>query len=187
MVMTKSQIPESNLIVGRQVRWKKWTWFILVLALAAALRLYRLDSVPPGLTHDEANNVHDAASILHGVRPLYFPVAQGKEPLYPYSVALVMTLAGSSPLAMRLTSALWGLLLIVLSYVWAKRAFNYRVALWTAAGSETSPSMICTTQRPQLPFPPHRLTRSTPRWRAHPNSESPTRHSPLRPTGSKSM
>jgi 4-amino-4-deoxy-L-arabinose transferase-like glycosyltransferase len=133
MVMTKSQIPDSNLIVGHQIRWK-WTWFALILALAAALRLYRLDSVPPGLTHDEANNVHDATSILHGVRPLYFPVAQGKEPLYLYSVALVMAIAGSSPLAMRLTSALWGLLLIVLSYVWAKRAFSRSVALWTAAG-----------------------------------------------------
>ena len=134
MVMTKSQIPDSNSIVGRQIRWKKWIWFALILALAAALRLYRLDSVPPGLTHDEANNVHDAASILHGVRPFYFPVAQGKEPLYPYSVALVMAITGSSPFAMRLTSAFWGLLLVVLSYAWAKRAFNYPVALWMAAG-----------------------------------------------------
>lgn len=133
MVMTRSQIPDSNSIVGHQIRWK-WTWFALILALAAALRLYRLDSVPPGLTHDEANNVHDATLILHGVRPFYFPVAQGKEPLYSYSVALVMTIAGSSPFAMRLASALWGLLLVILSYVWAERAFNRSVALWTAAG-----------------------------------------------------
>jgi 4-amino-4-deoxy-L-arabinose transferase-like glycosyltransferase len=133
MVMTKSQIPDSNSIVGHQIRWK-WTWFALILALAATLRLYRLDSVPPGLTHDEANNVHDATLILHGVRPFYFPVAQGKEPLYPYSVALVMAIVGPSPFAMRLASALWGLSLVVLSYVWAERAFDRSVALWTAAG-----------------------------------------------------
>jgi 4-amino-4-deoxy-L-arabinose transferase-like glycosyltransferase len=134
MAMTKPQIPDSNSVIDRQIGWKKWIWFALILALAAALRLYRLDSVPPGLTHDEANNVHDAVSILHGARPYYFPVAQGKEPLYPYSVALVMAIAGPSPYAMRLTSAFWGLLLVVLTYLWAKRAFNYPVALWTAAG-----------------------------------------------------
>ena len=107
---------------------------LLILLLAAGLRLYRLDAVPPGLTHDEANNVYDAASVLRGARPAYFPVAQGKEPLYLYNVALTMALLGPTPFAMRLTSAWWGLLLVALTYAWARRAFDRPTALWTATG-----------------------------------------------------
>jgi hypothetical protein len=55
------------------------------------------------------------------------------------------------------------------------------------AASETSPSTICTMQRPQLPSPPQRLARSTPRWGAHSSSDCPEGHSPRRPTGSKPM
>jgi 4-amino-4-deoxy-L-arabinose transferase-like glycosyltransferase len=106
---------------------------LLILLVAALLRLWQLHSVPPGLTHDEANNVHDAAAVLDGVRPAYFPVAQGKEPLYPYSVALLMALLGPSAWVMRLTSALWGLALVVLSYAWVRRAFGPTIALLTAA------------------------------------------------------
>ena len=110
----------------------------LILLAAVFFRLWKPDSVPPGLTHDEANNVHDAAAVLDGVRPFYFPVAQGKEPLYPYSVAGLMVLLGRSPWVMRLTSVIWGLLLLAISYAWARRAFDPAVALCTAAGLAVS-------------------------------------------------
>lgn len=118
--------------------WQRAETLLLLILLAAAfLRLWQLDTVPPGLTHDEANNVHDAAAVLDGVRPAYFPVAQGKEPLYPYSVALLMAALGPSAWAMRLTSAFWGLALVVLSYAWVRRAFGPAIALLTAAGLAT--------------------------------------------------
>ncbi len=110
---------------------------LLILLAAVLLRLWRLEDVPPGLTHDEANNVHDAATILDGQRPFYFPVAQGKEPLYPYSVAGLMALFGRSPWVMRLCSAFWSLLLVVASYKWARSAFGPVVALLLAAGLAT--------------------------------------------------
>ena len=119
----------------RERAWRsEWLWLLLILLAAAFLRLWRLDSVPPGLTHDEANNVHDAAAVLDGERPLFFPVAQGKEPLYPYSVAALMAVLGRSPWVMRLTSAIWGLLLVAATYSWVRRAFDTEVALLTAAG-----------------------------------------------------
>jgi 4-amino-4-deoxy-L-arabinose transferase-like glycosyltransferase len=109
-------------------------FLLLILLSAAFFRLWKLDSVPPGLTHDEANNVHDAVGVLDGVRPFYFPVAQGKEPLYPYSVAALMALLGRSPWVMRLTSGLFGLLMVLMAYAWARRAFDPVTALLTAAG-----------------------------------------------------
>ena len=42
-------------------------------------------------------------------------------------------------------------------------------------------------EKPQVPAPPHRLTRSTPSWRAQSSSDWPSTHSPLHPIGSKSM
>lgn len=107
---------------------------LLILLAAAFFRFWRLDSVPPGLTHDEANNVHDAAAVLEGVRPFYFPVAQGKEPLYPYSVAALMAVLGRLPWVMRLTSAIWGLITVTMTYAWTRRAFDPATALLTAAG-----------------------------------------------------
>jgi len=133
--MVKSQSSRQSSAVSPG--WK-WALPVLVLLLAVALRLWRLDSVPPGLTHDEANNVHDAVSVLRGARPFYFPVAQGKEPLYLYSVALMMALVGPTPFAMRLTSAFWGLLLVVLTYAWTRRSFGRPTALWAAAGLSLS-------------------------------------------------
>jgi len=122
----------------RPERRAEWALLITILLAAAFLRLWQLGSTPPGLTHDESNNVHDAAAVLDGVRPLYFPVAQGKEPLYPYSVAALMALLGRSPLVMRLSSAIWGLLLAAVAYAWTRRAFGPAVALLATAGLAVS-------------------------------------------------
>ncbi|MCP4422716.1 MAG: hypothetical protein GY805_39410, partial [Chloroflexi bacterium] len=39
---------------------------LLIIALAAFLRLWQLDTLPPGLYHDEAYNGLDALSLLQG-------------------------------------------------------------------------------------------------------------------------
>lgn len=138
--MDKSQTPNPKSAGHLSFDIGHWSFdighwsLIIILLLAAALRLYHLDSVPPGLTHDEANYIPDAVSILRGARPLYFPVPQGKEPLYLYSVALTMAIVGQTPFALRLTSAFWGIVLVALTYAWARRNFGRSTALWTAAG-----------------------------------------------------
>ena len=135
--MTKSQISDSQSTIGQ---WRRWEWALLalVLCLAVVLRLWRLDSVPPGLTHDEASNGHDAAAVLRGVRPIYFTVGYGHEPLYPYSVAPVMALLGATDMALRLATVGWGLALVLLSYGFARRLFGSLPALFTAAWMATS-------------------------------------------------
>lgn len=107
---------------------------MLVLLAGAVPRLLALDSVPPGLTHDEANNVYDGAGILRGLHRLFFPVAQGKEPLYLYSVAGMMAWLGTTPFAMRLTTAFWGLLLLAVTFTTVRRLFALPEAFLTTAG-----------------------------------------------------
>ncbi|GAB4470593.1 MAG: hypothetical protein Kow00124_06860 [Anaerolineae bacterium] len=112
---------------------------LIILAAAGALRFTALDAVPPGLTHDEADHGLDAAGVLDGIRPVYFTVGYGREPLYDYSTALVMLLVGRSYLAGRITAALYGMALLLLVYGWVVRAAqNRRLALATIAALAVS-------------------------------------------------
>ena len=105
-----------------------------ILIVAAGLRFYQLKQIPPGLTHDEANNAHDAAAVLDGVRPIYFSTGYGHEPLYTYLIALVSAPTGVTDTTLRATTALCGLGVILGSYLLARRAFDRWTALVTAAG-----------------------------------------------------
>jgi 4-amino-4-deoxy-L-arabinose transferase-like glycosyltransferase len=97
----------------------------LVLVLAAALRFWRLDDVPPGLTHDEAAHGQDAIAILHGARPLYETIGYGREPLYDYAVAIGMAVSGQTNYTvLRGVSVLFGLATVAATYFWVRRAFG---------------------------------------------------------------
>jgi len=115
------------------VHWE-WVSLALILCLAAFLRLYRLDAIPPGLTHDEAGHGQDAIAILHGARPLYETIGYGREPLYDYAVAAAMSILGRTDyLALRGASATFGLLTIAIAYLWVRRAFGPQEALLACA------------------------------------------------------
>ena len=105
---------------------------ILILLLAAALRLYRLDSVPPGLTHDEAGHGHDAVAILRGARPMYETVGYGREPLYDYIVAGMMALAGPTSRVLRFSPVPLGLITLLATFAWTRLAFDGPTALAAA-------------------------------------------------------
>src|SRR5574341_408244 len=113
--------------------------FLLILVIGAGLRLVALDSVPPGLTHDEADHGVDAEGILEGRTPIYFTVGYGREPLFDYVTALVMLAAGRTFLASRITAALFGIGLMALVYGWVRHSTqNQWLALATMAGLAVS-------------------------------------------------
>lgn len=131
--MNKSQISNPQPAIDH---WPRWEWLLLafILCLAVALRLWRLDSVPPGLTHDEAGHGQDAIAILHGARPLYETIGYGREPLYDYVVAAGFAVFGhTNYLALRGVSAAFGLLTIIAAYLWVRRAFGLWEAILTCA------------------------------------------------------
>ncbi len=102
----------------------------LILLIGAWFRLSALGDVPPGLTHDEANNLYDAAQTLAGDVRLYYP--QGKEPIYDWSAALLMAFFGAGAFALRLTSALWSLAAIPAAWALIRRLFGAKAALMAA-------------------------------------------------------
>ena len=123
------------------------TVLLVILAVAAFFRFYRLDTVPPGLTHDEAGHGADAIAITQGARPIYETVGYGREPLYDYLVAAVMPILGQNYLTLRLISAAAGLLLIVVTHFWVRRAFDVPTALVTSTSLAVSFWAISTSRQ----------------------------------------
>lgn len=121
---------------------RKHVLLLLVLLLAAFLRLWQLDSFPPGLYHDEAYNGLDALSLVESKMfpqfyegwelyaqeaygenppeptrwPVFFEGNYGREPLHIYLMAVSIWLFGPTPFAIRLVPALSGVLAVLLTY-----------------------------------------------------------------------
>jgi hypothetical protein len=107
---------------------------LVILLIAGWFRFYRLDEIPPGLTHDEADFSHDAIAVYNGARPLYVATyGYQDEPFMHYASAVVMLVTGPNYLSVRATSALFGVLLVLLTFLWSRLAFDSDVAL-VAAG-----------------------------------------------------
>jgi hypothetical protein len=137
--MSEPQIPPLGRPHQRPVppfsldRKVELTLLLFILRAAPAMRLWRLESVPPGFTHDEAGHGHDAVAILHGARPLYQTVGYGREPLYDYVVAALMDLLGPTGDTLRWASVLFGLLTLSLTFAWTRLVFDPPTALATLA------------------------------------------------------
>lgn len=101
----------------RGVGW--WTLSALVasLALAVALRVPHLETVPPGLWFDEALNAEDAlrAAVTGNFRLVYTEVFP-REPMLVTMLALVMKAGAASLQALRLVPVALGLLTILALY-----------------------------------------------------------------------
>jgi len=89
---------------------------IAILLIAAGLRLYQLPSLPPGLNFDEAGNGVAALDILRGEPQVWWRIGGGKEPLWPYLIALSSAILGNIPLALRLPAAVTGILTVAAVY-----------------------------------------------------------------------
>lgn len=103
----------------------KNNWLIvLILLIASLLRLYKLGSVPPHLTPDEASLGYNAYSILKTGRDEYgtlLPIifksfGDFKPGLYIYAAVPSIALLGLSEFSTRLPSAVAGILAVFLIY-----------------------------------------------------------------------
>lgn len=106
--------------------------FLLILLIAAALRLYRIADIPPGVNRDEASIGYTAYSLLHTGRDEYgkiFPFSfqsfgDWKLPLYIYTVVPFVSVLGLSELAVRFPSAIFGILSVFLTFFLVKMLFR---------------------------------------------------------------
>ncbi|MCX7838990.1 MAG: glycosyltransferase family 39 protein [Anaerolineae bacterium] len=122
---------------------RTWFWLILILLVATTLRAVALDTVPPGLYHDEAFYGLDALGVLRGAGfPVFFEGNGGREPLFIYAQAVSLGLFGTTPWTLRITAAFVGVLTVAAFFVLARALTNDKyadqVALIASAALATS-------------------------------------------------
>ena len=103
-----------------------------ILLIAFALRVYAVDAIPPGLTHDEVSQLDVARQFEAGDWRLLYPggfAEDGAEVGYYPFLASAEVLWGSNSLAWRLPAIFAGMIGLACIYVLAARLFNRRVAL----------------------------------------------------------
>ena len=99
-------------------RWLLPLALLLVTALAAFLRFWQLDRIPPGFHYDEAYEALEAWRVLtqRGYHPIFFPGNFGVEPAFIYLTSLAFRLFGETPTVMRGVAALIGTLTVPALY-----------------------------------------------------------------------
>jgi len=137
-------LPVSDSLSNPSKPWPKWVEPLLLsalLVLAAGLRFYDLNRLPPGLWFDEGLEGLNALSILHErhVR-LYFDnreffdgkATNAEEPMFHYLLALSIAILGPTVLALRVVSALVGVLTVGVFYGMVRTIWDRRMALLSA-------------------------------------------------------
>lgn len=124
---------------------------LLIVCLGLFLRLYKLDSIPPGLTWDEAALGYNAYSISKTLKDEYgtfLPLTlksfgDYKPALYAYLDIPFIMIFGLNEIAVRLPSVLAGIGLIILCYLLTHELFkNKWLSLSTAFFAAISPLSI---------------------------------------------
>ncbi|MFI5268045.1 MAG: glycosyltransferase family 39 protein [Chloroflexota bacterium] len=109
-------------------------WLTLGLLLVSAFfRLYRLDSLPPGMFVDVATNGLDIRDVLAGHLPVFFARNYGREALFIYFQALLVAGAGVQPFVFAFSAVAMGMLTIALSCRLFAAMFGWRTGLLAAS------------------------------------------------------
>lgn len=120
---------------------------ILILVLATFLRLFWLDRVPPSLNWDEVSMGYTAYSVGKtgmdewGERlPLFFrSYGEWKSAVYIYLLVPFIKIFGLNAFAVRLPSALAGILAVYLTYLVGRKIYSEKIGLWAAFFLAISP------------------------------------------------
>jgi hypothetical protein len=122
----------------QQTHGQKQIPIVLVLAILTVLtfllRVWQLNTIPPGLFGDEAQAGIDVQAWLRGESAQLFPHHLGGETLYGYLSIPFVALWDGTPLAIRIISALMGALMIPALYLAGRALWRERPRMGTWAG-----------------------------------------------------
>ncbi|MEZ4769043.1 MAG: hypothetical protein R2844_11555 [Caldilineales bacterium] len=96
---------------------------LLIFLVAGLFRFWQLDRFPPGLFGDEAVNGLDAIDALAGRAQVFYPANFGREGLHMSLLALSIHFLGPTALALRVPSAVAGVLTVLATYWLGRELF----------------------------------------------------------------
>lgn len=95
---------------------------VLIICAGAFFRLWHLDSVPPGIHHDEAYNGLDAINAeKNNDYKIFYPGNNGREGLYINLIAFSFKLFGINEFSLRFASTFLGILTLIGFYLLIKQ------------------------------------------------------------------
>lgn len=123
----------------------------LIVLLAFILRIYQLGNIPSGFLNDEADIGYDSYSILttgHDQWNQFLPVASFKgfgddrPVVYSYLAVPSIAIFGLTPFAVRLPSAIFGTISVLLLFFLASRLLSSRIGIMSSFLLAISPWSI---------------------------------------------
>ncbi|MEM7344283.1 MAG: glycosyltransferase family 39 protein, partial [Chloroflexota bacterium] len=115
-----------------------------MILIALFLRVWQLNSAPPGLWFDEAYNGMDALwSVDTNSWPVFLVGNNGREIFYHYLLIISTSILGETPYSLRIVSVLVSIVTLPLLYRWILTLFadnpdKYWLALISMTGLATS-------------------------------------------------
>ncbi len=104
--------------------------FMAILALGIFFRLYKIETIPPGLNSDAAWNGLHAIRITNGLEYApYVAEAWGRETMFHYVIASFQLLLGPTQLAIQLAAVAVGTTTLAAFYFLVRRLIDTRMAL----------------------------------------------------------
>lgn len=105
---------------------------LIILILAACLRFYKLGEIPAGIHADEESHGYNAFSLLETGKDRYgqsFPIlfrsfGSYQPPLYTYLSILPVKIFGNTIFSARFVSATAGIVLVLITYLFALQIFS---------------------------------------------------------------
>ena len=110
-------------IISNQKRYAALLLFGIII-IASFMRLYNIAQTPPGLYPDEAMNGNNALEALStGQFKVFYPENNGREGFFINIQALSIAVFGNEPWALRLISALFGIMTVLGVYFLTRELF----------------------------------------------------------------
>lgn len=98
---------------------------IIILIIAGFFRLYKLNSIPPGLYPDVAINGNDVLdSLKTNDFKIFYPENNGREGLFFWFIALSFLIFGANVFAIKIVAAIFGILTVLGTYLLTKELFK---------------------------------------------------------------
>lgn len=134
-----------------EIDFKKFALLLLIILIAAFLRLFKLPEYPVQLNHDEISQLYDVQSIIQTGKdvygnflPLAFPsTGDFKVGHYIYITMIPYLILGNQEITIRMPAALFGILTILVAFLFVKTLTkNWTIAILSAALVAITPSEI---------------------------------------------